>query len=109
MLAQYPERMTFAKRPGVRQSPGAFSSLPDAQSFSLREKAGRIIAEELRRRGWTEADLQPRRKGDKHKVKLAARLRAETTMSLKWIAEHLSMGSWTYVSNLLAKTKTPKV
>ena len=26
----------------------------------------------------------------------------QTTMSLKWIAERLSMGSWTYVSNLLS-------
>jgi hypothetical protein len=28
------------------------------------------------------------------------RLRKETTMGLKWIAQHLQMGSWTYVSNL---------
>jgi len=41
------------------------------------------------------------RKGDRVKVKLAQRLRRETTMSLKWIAQHLQMGSWTYVSNLL--------
>jgi hypothetical protein len=27
--------------------------------------------------------------------------RQETTMSLKWIARRLDMGSWTYVSNLL--------
>jgi hypothetical protein len=25
----------------------------------------------------------------------------EATMSLKWIAQRLHMGSWTYVSNLL--------
>ena len=31
----------------------------------------------------------------------ARRLRQETTMSLKWIALRLHMGSWTYVSNLL--------
>ena len=41
------------------------------------------------------------RKGDPVKVKLAQRLRRETTMSLKWIARRLQMGSWTYVSNLL--------
>jgi len=35
------------------------------------------------------------------KVLLARRLRLETTMSLKWIAERLLMGSWTCVSNLL--------
>ena len=35
------------------------------------------------------------------KVKLARRLRQETTMSLQWIAARLQMGTWTYVSNLL--------
>jgi hypothetical protein len=45
--------------------------------------------------------LRVRRKGHRSKVKLARRLRQETTMSLKWIAARLQMGSWTYVSNLL--------
>ena len=40
-------------------------------------------------------------KGDERKVRLAARLRKDTTMSLKWIAQNLAMGSWTHVSNLL--------
>jgi hypothetical protein len=40
-------------------------------------------------------------KGDERKVRLAARIRKQTTMSLKWIAQHLAMGSWTHVSNLL--------
>jgi len=30
----------------------------------------------------------------------------ETTMSLKWIAQRLQMGSWTYVPNLL-REKAP--
>ena len=30
------------------------------------------------------------------------RQRQETTMSLKWIAEHLEMGGWSHVSDLLA-------
>ena len=29
------------------------------------------------------------------------RKRGKATMSLKWIAQRLNMGSWTYVSNLL--------
>jgi len=41
------------------------------------------------------------RKGHAVKVTLARRLRAETMMTLKWIAQRLSMGTWTYVSNLL--------
>jgi len=56
---------------------------------------------ELKRRGWKEQDLPDLRKGDKGKVVLARRLRHETTMSLKWIARRLHMGSWTYVSDLL--------
>jgi hypothetical protein len=47
--------------------------------------------------------LRARRKGDKVKVELAERLRAETTMSLKRLAQELGMGSWTYVSNLLSE------
>ena len=35
----------------------------------------------------------PRRTGDPEKVALARRLRAETTMSLKWIASELQTGS----------------
>jgi len=71
-------------------------------------KAERIVVQELKRLRWAESELQARRKGDKHKVALAGRLRRETTMSLKWIAQRLNMGSWTYVSNLLANPKTTK-
>ena len=55
----------------------------------------------MRELGWTKAELSRRAKGDKLKVTLARRLRAETTMTLAWIANRLQMGSWTYVSNLL--------
>jgi len=51
--------------------------------------------------GWAEDALLARRKGHGAKVRLARRLRQETTMSLKWIAQRLHMSSWTYVSNLL--------
>src|SRR5258708_4140458 len=65
------------------------------------QKAKRIVMEETRRRRWEEADLRSRRKGDKGKAAVAHRLRQETTMSLKRIAERLQMGSWTYGSYLL--------
>ena len=65
------------------------------------QKAERIVREEVERLGWREEELWVRRKGHRAKVLLARRLRQETTMSLKWIAERLHMGSWTYVSNLL--------
>ena len=70
------------------------------------ERARRMVVQALKRLDWTEDELTRRRKGDKHKVALARRLRAETTMSLAWIAERLRMGSWSYVSNLLRKTKS---
>ena len=65
------------------------------------QKAERMVEEELERLGWDEDQLRARPKGHRSKVRLARRLRQETTMSLKWIAERLQMGTWTYVSNLL--------
>jgi hypothetical protein len=65
------------------------------------QKAERIVSEELGRLDWREDDLHGRAKGHPVKVMIARRLRQETTMSLKWIAERLRMGTWTYVSNLL--------
>ena len=46
-------------------------------------------------------DLRNRRKGDGFKVQLATRLRAETAITMKWIAERLSMGSRGHVTHLL--------
>jgi len=65
--------------------------------------AERIVRDELRQRGWNEAELRRRRKGDIEKVRIASRLRRETTMTLKWIAARLTMGTWTHVSNRLAQ------
>jgi putative transposase len=66
------------------------------------QKAERIVEEEVRRLRCTEPELLGRRKGDAGKVAIARRLRKESTMSFKWIAERLRMGAWTYVWNLLA-------
>jgi len=49
-------------------------------------------------------DAPPIRRS-KRKVRLAGRLRAEATMSLQWIAEHLVMGSWHHVSNLVGAAR----
>jgi hypothetical protein len=68
---------------------------------STEEKAQRIVTEELKRLRWTEDDLRTHRKGDPKKVKIARRLRQETTVTLKWIAERLTMGTWTHVTNRL--------
>ena len=78
---------------------------------SAAENAERIVRSEMDQAGWTEEDLKQRRKGDLWKVRLAARLRSETTMPLKWIAERLKMGSWKHLNGRLyeqRKTKTGK-
>jgi len=56
-------------------------------------KAERIVAEELRRLGWRGAELATRRKGDPDKLAIAARLRKETTLSLKAIAARVHLGT----------------
>ena len=56
-------------------------------------RVGRIIAEELGRLGWQESDLANRRKNDPAKLALAARLRRETTLPLKWITARVRLGT----------------
>ena len=53
--------------------------------------AEQLLAEELKRRRWTALDLAQRRKGDAQKLRIARRLRQETTMTLNWMAKRLNM------------------
>ena len=55
-------------------------------------KADRIVAEELARLRLTVEELVARQKSDPAKLALAARLRQETTLSVKRIAERLGLG-----------------
>lgn len=55
-------------------------------------KADRIVAEELARLQWSPADLEALPKSHPSKMALAARLRQETTLSVKQIAERLHLG-----------------
>jgi len=71
---------------------------------SAEEHAKALLAKELKLRGWTQKDLEKRRKSDPEKVRMARRLRAETTMTLKWIAERLKMGSVSMVKRCLRNT-----
>ena len=64
-----------------------------------------IIAEELKLGRWQEADLKTRPKGHSVKLVLAARLRAETTMTVGWIAERLAMGMRGYLNHLLYRRR----
>jgi len=65
------------------------------------EKANRIVAEELGVAKWTENQLRELRKGDPAKLRIARRLRAETTVTMQWIAARLHMGTKTHLSHLL--------
>ena len=56
--------------------------------------AERVLRAELRQGGWVEVELERRREGDPQKVEVALRLRKETTMPLKWIAQRLRTGTW---------------
>ena len=58
----------------------------------FRGRDSRIVAEELARRQWTQNDLAARQKSHPAKLALAARLRQETTLSVKQIAERLYLG-----------------
>ena len=66
-------------------------------------KAQRIAQEEQDALGWAAPDLQGRRKSDPQKVRIASRLRPETTMTLEWIADRLCMGAATHVASLLQR------
>ena len=72
-----------------------------ARRETAEAKAERLVGEEMKRLKWREADLARRAKGDPGKVALAARLRVETVMTVKWIAARLRMGASGYVNHLL--------
>ena len=60
---------------------------------SVEARTERIIAEELSRLGWKESELALRRKSDPAKLAIGARLRKETTLSIKGIATRLHLGT----------------
>jgi hypothetical protein len=76
---------------------------------SAEERAEGMIGAAHKSQGWTEQELRERCKGDKLKVRLANHLRAETTMTLKWIAERLSMGTRGYLAHLLYRHTANKM
>jgi hypothetical protein len=59
------------------------------------------MGEELNRRRWRDETLEQRREGDVEKIKMAQRLRRETTMTLAWIAERLRMGTKSHLAHLM--------
>ncbi len=77
----------------------------ETRQETTEEKARRILNEELDKLGWPGAELERRPKGDTRKIRIAQRLRAETAVTLKWIAAELNMGTWTHVANRLQNAK----
>ena len=72
---------------------------------SAEAKAERIIAGELKRLGWKQGELARRHKSDPAKIALAARLRRETTLTIKAIAARLHLGSWKSAATRLQQHK----
>lgn len=64
-----------------------------------------IVRQELKRLHWGESDLAKLPKGAPEKAAIAQRLRNETTMTLKWIAQRLAMGSASMVTHCLRQIK----
>jgi REP element-mobilizing transposase RayT len=65
------------------------------------EKAERLVKEELARRKWSGTELSAKPKTDRHKARIALRLRKETTMTMAWITRRLEMGSVNTLKNTL--------
>jgi putative transposase len=69
------------------------------------EKAQRLISEKLTLVGWDRARLRGEAKGHPMKIRIAQEMRDQSTMSVKWIATELSIGSWTYLNKLLCQQR----
>ncbi len=69
------------------------------------QKAERIVAETMKKKGWREKNLTNMGKGEESKARLAWRLRNETTMTWKWIAERLRMGHWRTAANAVRRLR----
>jgi hypothetical protein len=86
--AEFRGRMLELLEQGLGEPPRGEQRLESAEA-----KAGRIMKEELARRGWTPEGLARRRKSDPEKLTIAARLRKETTLSLKRVAQLAWLGT----------------
>ena len=69
--------------------------------------AERIIGEMLKALGLEEAELLRARKGDWRKRLIGQRVRQETSVSLRWLAARLRMGSEGHVSRVTGDLADP--
>ena len=70
--------------------------LGENHAVELRRESAEAEAERIKwqRLGWTRADLEQRNRSAPEKLELAARLRRETTLTIREIAQRLHLGSW---------------
>jgi hypothetical protein len=84
----------------------ASGSHPAATRRETTEAKGqRILREELDTLACPGAELAGRARGDARKIRIAQRLRAGTTVTMKWIAAELHLGTWAHVANLLRQSQ----
>jgi REP element-mobilizing transposase RayT len=88
----------------MREETGPHHGGPERRE-SEQAWAERLVTDELKRLRWTPVKLAQHRKGDSRKVRIARRLRLETTMTLNWIAQRLNMGTAGSLANLLRNKK----
>ncbi len=113
LRVEYPAAVYHVMNRGDRREP-IFRDDEGAEHYgserqeTVEAHAEGIVAEELKRRRWREEELERRAKGDAHKVTMAVRLRAETAVTFKWIAQRLQMGAPGYVNHLLYRRRKAK-
>lgn len=98
------QRLT--KKLGRRGKPHELAS---QRGETDRERAEQIIRAALKKLNWSEENLRREAKAHPHKVSLARRLRRETPVPRRWIAERLQIGSASYVSYLLRQPSSAGV
>ena len=89
---QYPGAIYHVLSRGDRREK-IFLDDVDRQDWHGKNRAERIIAEELATLGWKEEDLARRRKSDPAQLAMAARLRRETSMPLNRITARIHLGT----------------
>ena len=75
---------------------------------SSQAKAERLLDQELKGRDWNREELGRLPKGHRDKIRIARRLRQETTMTWDWIAQKLAMGTSGYAANCVRNNGAQK-
>jgi hypothetical protein len=67
----------------------------------------KTLAEACEKSGWQESDLAGRHRTDPGKLAIAARLRKETTLPVKWIAARVKIGTTKGAKSVLHRLAHP--